>query len=165
MTKVAIYPGSFDPPTLAHQEILRQAREVFDQVVVVIGRNGSKRGAYTSDRRGAMWRLVGVNPQDLIVGDPGECVLDWAHQVGAPFVVRGIRDASDVPSEQAYRKFVRGYSQGHIEVVYFMPPPELQHVSSTAVREILQLRDSNATGGWLDKRIADDMLARGELDR
>ncbi len=151
MSRVAIYPGSFDPPTLAHQEVLRQAQLVFDKVIPVVAANSAKTSMFTRTERVAMWTALGVN--ELWVAEVGECVIDWTKHTGANHVVRGVRDASDVLAEQVYRKFVRGVSLGGLETVYFMPPPELQHISSSAVRQILALRRREAMAGWLDPRV------------
>ncbi len=153
MSRIAIYPGSFDPPTLAHQEIYRQAEDVFDRVFVVIARNSSKANMFGSAERMEMWREVISVPENVWLSDAGECVTDWARAVGANYVVRGVRDASDVLGEQVYRKFVKGVSLGGLECVYFMPPPELQCVSSSAVRQILALKRREACAGWLDPRV------------
>ncbi len=150
--RIAIYPGSFDPPTLAHQEILRQAEDVFDRVHVVIARNDSKKGMFSYGERVDMWNAVS-DPGNVFLAHGGECVTDWARALGAHYVVRGLRDASDVLGEQVYRKFVKGVSLGGLECVYFMTPPEVQHVSSSAVRQILALKRREVLAGWLDPRV------------
>lgn len=159
--KIAIYPGSFDPPTLAHQDILRQAREVFDRVAVVIAPNDSKKPRFSDDTRLEMWAQIDNGPEDIYLASPGTCVTDWA-RIGASHVVRGVRDATDVLGEQVYRKFVRGVSLGGLNTAYFMSPPELQHVSSSAVRQILVLKRREAMAGWLDPRVTALALPKQE---
>lgn len=164
MSRVAIYPGSFDPPTLAHQEILRQAQAVFDRVVVIVAKNGTKEGTFHPTERVMMWQAVGLRSENYRIGNGNECVVDWAQEFGARYVVRGLRDASDVAPEQAYRKFVKTASAGGLEAVYFMSPPDLQHVSSTVARQILALRGrEHLLAGTLDPRVTS--LIRHELAR
>lgn len=155
MSRVAIYPGSFDPITLAHQNILAQAREVFDQVIVVVGHNGAKRSMFTQDERALqVGEVVGDDTGLVYTPPPRECITDTARAVGARFIVRGIRGPADIEAEAAYRAFVTGNAQGSIDVVYFMTPGTLRHVSSTAVREILGLDGPrHRLAGWLDPRV------------
>jgi len=153
-TRVAIYPGSFDPPTLAHQEIRRQALEVFDRVPVIMGKNdGKSKTAFPPANRCRMWMAMGVEPEDYRIGNSGECVVDWAQEFGASHVVRGIRGPEDLPAERAYRRFLMQASHGAVDVVYFMTPPDLADVSSSAVRQIFALRKKAALLGWVDSRI------------
>jgi len=150
--RIAIYPGSFDPITLAHQNIYQQARQVFDEVYLVIAKNGEKSGRFNAKQRLDMARAV-IDEKHVIVVDPPTCVTDWAAMLGAKHVVRGIRDAVDVLPEQTYKRFVDGVSLGTLDVVYFMPPTDLQPVSSSAVRQILALKNEVALYPWLDPRV------------
>lgn len=153
MARVAIYPGSFDPPTLGHQEVLRQALEVFDKVVVVVGANGAKAPFLSRADRQDVWAML--TPRGAVDLPPaGESIVDTAFRLGALHVVRGLRGVSDVTEEQAYRVFVQQASRNKIGLAYFMVPPHLQHVSSTAVRSICQLNTARVDlRDWMDIRV------------
>lgn len=138
----AIYPGSFDPPTIAHRDILLQACPIFDEITVVVANNTTKgRSLLPPELRVEAWRKMCVGV-DVTLADADDPITHTAELLDARFIIRGLRGISDVEPEQAYREFVEHSGRGRIRTLYFMSPPALQHVSSTAVRAIVGLN------GW-----------------
>jgi pantetheine-phosphate adenylyltransferase len=135
--RTAIYPGSFDPPTLAHQNILEQASRLFD-VLVIVANNATKSSSDVSSR--LEWVVDGLGHNEAISTPADESIVETAKNVDAEFIIRGIRGPADFEPEAAFAHFVRTASQDKIQVVYFMTPPALQHVSSTLVRSVLKLK-------------------------
>jgi pantetheine-phosphate adenylyltransferase len=136
----AIYPGTFGPPTLAHQNIWEQAKRAFD-VFVVVGENAVKNGAEPGPRA-ELVRAMGVEKDHVHIPFSGDSVVETARELKARFVIRGIRGPSDFEPEAAYADFIRRATKGSMQVVYFMSPTGYQHISSTLVRSIMALR------GW-----------------
>jgi pantetheine-phosphate adenylyltransferase len=136
MKRISIYPGSFDPPTLAHLSVLEQAEETFDEVIVVVAANGAKdRGLLLPGERVRAWkRTTDVRVE---VADPLDTILDTCRKLRATSIVRGIRGPSDVESEQSFFDFIAGT----VDVVYFTVPARYRTISSTKVRSIVGLRD------------------------
>jgi len=138
--KHAIFAGSFDPPTVAHFEVLQRARQLFEKVTVVVAHNGSKgAGLLTPAERAQAWGFLGA---DVTVADPKSTIVETADRLGASYIVRGIRGASDIEGEQAFQRFVMVASNDRIQVTHVLTPAKMQHISSTAVRAIVGLR------GW-----------------
>lgn len=135
----AIYPGSFDPPTLAHQDILWQAQKVFEHVTVVVAQNDVKGGGLLeTDERVAAWETM--TGADVSIARAGVDITDVAYCLDATHIVRGIRGSSDIEPEQAFRQFVEFASLGVVGVVHFMCRAKHQHISSSKVRSILGLK-------------------------
>lgn len=135
----AVFPGSFDPLTNGHVDIVRRALTFADRVVVGVGVNSAKTPRFTADQRVAFWN-------DVIAADPALAgaevrqmpglLVDFAREVEADVVVKGVRDAVDFASETAQADVNRDI--GGIETVLLTPTPGLGTVSSTMVRELLR---------------------------
>lgn len=140
--KRAIYPGSFDPPTLAHLEILIQAQLIFDEVIVLVAQNGGKeKGLLSPEERVAAWKTMTKSPVGIL--DKDDTILDVLGGYEANWVVRGHRGPSDFEGEMAYADFIRRCGGDESpEMVYFMVPPIMTTISSSAVRAMVGLN------GW-----------------
>ncbi|MCZ7423427.1 MULTISPECIES: pantetheine-phosphate adenylyltransferase [unclassified Micromonospora] len=130
----AVYPGSFDPFTAGHLDVVRRARDLFDDVVVLVAVNGDKQPGADQERRAAAVRAV------LPVGWTSVTVVAWrgltsaychAHEVSV--IVRGVRDTSDLQAE--HRLAAMNRSLG-VPTVFLAARPGLTRLSSTAVRTL-----------------------------
>ena len=125
--------GSFDPITLGHQNIIEKALLAFDEVAVAILINPERVPLFTTDERENMIRAV-FGDRVEVFSFTGFAV-DAAQAIGADFLVRGIRDASDL----AYETEMADYNRAHgVETVFFMADKKLRDVSATKAREALQ---------------------------
>ena len=151
--RTAIYPGSFDPATLGHWDIIQRAEKLVDQLVVAVLQNPSKTSAFTVDERVAMLReLVGDHPRVTITSFHG-LLVDFAKSQGAQFIVRGVRAFSDFEYEFQMALMNRKLAP-ELETVFLMPKEKYSAVSSRLVREI------GAMGGNLSDLVPDILRAR-----
>jgi len=151
--RTAIYPGSFDPVTLGHWDIIQRAEKLVDQLVVAVLHNPSKTSAFTVDERVAMLReLVGEHPGVTITSFHG-LLVDFAKSQGAQFIVRGVRAFSDFEYEFQMALMNRKLAP-ELETVFLMPKEKYSAVSSRLVREI------GSMGGNLSDLVPDALRGR-----
>ena len=132
--RVALFPGSFDPFTRGHESIVRRALPLFDKFVIAIGVNADKRAFMTMEQRQA-WieQVFKDDPRVQVVTYTGMTV-DVAREVGAQFIVRGVRLIQDFENEKHLAEVNRDLTG--IETILLYTPPEDSHISSSIVREL-----------------------------
>ncbi|MDP9832697.1 MULTISPECIES: pantetheine-phosphate adenylyltransferase [Trueperella] len=131
---LAVCPGSFDPLTLGHIDVIKRARGMFDDVVVAVSHNAKKAYLFSLEERVELAReaLAGVDGVRVEVA-PG-LIADFAREAGAAAIVKGLRGAADYDAEQAMALLNRHLSR--IETVFIMGDPALSHIASSFVKEI-----------------------------
>ena len=135
MKKVAIFPGSFDPFTIGHASIVERGLPLFDEIVIGVGLNESKRALYApTERVAAISRLYADEPR-VRVESYDDLTIDFARQVGANLIIRGIRTVKDFEYEETIADINRKLTG--IETILLFTEPELSCVSSTIVRELM----------------------------
>jgi len=134
--RVAIYPGSFDPPTNGHLDIVERSARLFDRVVVGVGRNLAKKTVFTADERIALMREACAKHPNVQVQAFDGLQVDFAKSVGATFIIRGIRALSDFEFEFEMGNMNRRLAPG-IEMVYLMTAPEYLFLSASRVKELV----------------------------
>lgn len=137
----AIYPGSFDPVTLGHVDVIRRAARIFGSVVVAVLKNTAKEPAFPEEERRAMIEesleeLGGVSGCEVVAFDG--LLVDFAREVGTSTVVRGLRAMSDFEYELQMAQMNRRLDKD-LETVFLTPDESLASISSRLVREIAQL--------------------------
>ncbi len=132
---IAIYPGTFDPITNGHIDIMQRATELFDKTILAVADSTSKQTLFSLDERMTLARqsLAGINNIDVVAFDG--LVTDLARQVDAKAIVRGIRAVSDFDYEFQMAGMNRRLLDG-IETVFLTPAEHLTYISSSLVREI-----------------------------
>ncbi|WLT33062.1 pantetheine-phosphate adenylyltransferase [Geothrix sp. PMB-07] len=151
--RTAIYPGSFDPVTLGHWDIIQRAEKLVDKLVVAVLYNPSKSPAFSVEERVAMLReLVGDRPNIVITSFHG-LLVDFAKSQGAQFIVRGVRAFSDFEYEFQMALMNRKLAP-ELETVFLMPKEKYSAVSSRLVREI------GSMGGNLADLVPDTLRER-----
>jgi len=133
--RVAIYPGSFDPPTNGHLDIVERSSRLFDRVVVGVGRNLAKKTVFTADERIQLMREACAKYRNVEVKAFDALQVEFARACAASFVVRGIRALSDFEFEFEMANMNRRLDAG-IEMVYLMTAPEYLFVSASRVKEL-----------------------------
>ena len=135
MERVCIYPGSFDPVTVGHMDIIRRARRLFDRVVVAVLHNPAKTGCFPVAERLDMLQCACRDMDGVSVAAFDGLLVDFAHQEGACAVVRGIRAIGDYEAEKTMAD-INARLMPEMETVFLTTRPELACVSSSAVREL-----------------------------
>ena len=145
--RVAVYPGSFDPITLGHVDILERAAQLFDEVVVAIGRHPTKQGFFDVDTRCQLVEAsIGHIANAQVTSFTG-LVVEFCRSRGARVIVRGLRATGDFEPEFQMGLANRDLAP-EIETVFLIPPSPHIHVSSSLVREIAGL------GGAFDRYVS-----------
>src|ERR1700719_681841 len=136
--RTAVYPGTFDPITNGHQDLVRRAASIFDRLVVAIAANPNKAPMFTLEQRVDMARRVLADvPNVEVMGYVG-LTVDFARQNGLSVIVRGLRAVSDFEFEFQLANMSRHLAR-EIETVFLTPKEQFTFISSTLVREIAVL--------------------------
>ena len=134
MTSFAVYPGSFDPVTRGHEDLIRRARRLADRLVVAVAVNPAKQPLFTLDERVALIRQVVEDPAIEVRAFDG-LLVEFARATGATLIVRGLRAISDFEYEFQMALMNRNLAPG-IETVFLVPAFDLTYLSSSLVREV-----------------------------
>ena len=133
--RVAIFPGSFDPFTRGHESIVRRALPLFDRLVIAIGVNADKRSFMTMEQRQAWIESIFKDDPRVEVVTYSGMTVDVAREVGARFIVRGVRLIQDFENEKHLAEVNRDLTG--IETILLYTLPEYSHISSSIVRELM----------------------------
>lgn len=137
MATIAIYAGSFDPITKGHEDLIHRSCEFVDRLVVAVARNSAKKPLFTADERVDLIRkAAGENPCVEVKQFQG-LLVDFAREVGASLIIRGLRAVSDFEYEFQMALMNRNLSPG-LETVFMVPSVETTYISSSIIREIAQ---------------------------
>jgi pantetheine-phosphate adenylyltransferase len=134
MTRIAVYPGSFDPITKGHEDLIRRSLGFVDQVVVAVAVNVAKQPLFTLEERVALIRKCVDDPRAEVRSFEG-LLVDFARGVGASVIVRGLRAVSDFEYEFQMALMNRNLAPT-IETVFLVPAFDLTYLSSSLVREV-----------------------------
>ena len=135
--KIALFPGSFDPVTKAHVDILRRAIPLFDKVVIGIGLNSTKPAFLDIDRRKAMLQAVFADEKKVEVSTYEGLTVEFCKKIGASYMIRGIRTVSDFEYEKAIAQMNHALVP-EIESIFIVSKPGYSSISSTIVRDIMR---------------------------
>ena len=136
--RVAVYSGTFDPVTLGHEDVIRRAAGLFDELIVAVAVAHHKKTLFTLEQRIAQVTEVFADLPALRVLPFDGLMVDFCRQQGACAVVRGIRNVADFDYE-AQMAAMNQKMAPEVETVFLLPQPQLQCISSTLVREIAKL--------------------------
>ncbi|HSE65885.1 MAG TPA: pantetheine-phosphate adenylyltransferase [Gemmatimonadales bacterium] len=135
MTRIAVYPGSFDPPTRGHTDLISRSLALADQVIVGIATNPNKEPLFTVEERLTMLRAATGNEARIRYESFEGLLADFARKVGAHMIVRGLRAVSDFEYEFQMALMNRQLHPS-LETVFLVPSIETTYVSSSLVREV-----------------------------
>jgi len=134
MSKIALFPGTFDPFTLGHLSLVERGLQVVDEIIVAIGINLDKKTIFTTEQRLEMIsRLFKDNPRVQAAIYTG-LTVDFAKNVGAGFILRGIRSVADFEYEKNIANVNREISG--LETIVLFTDPEYSYISSSIVRDL-----------------------------
>lgn len=137
MKRKALFPGSFDPFTAGHLNILTRALGMFDEVVVAIGINQDKKGFFTSEQKTDIIYQASRNLEKVEVISYDGLTVDICRQLGIRHIVRGVRNMLDFENERAIADANRRLAP-EIETIIIPTAQDYAHISSSAVRDILR---------------------------
>ena len=132
---IAVYPGTFDPLTRGHEDLVRRASKLFDRVVIAIAESQRKNPWFTLDERIEMARQVLAPYPNVEVQGFNSLLIDFVHGIGAHIVLRGLRAVSDFEYEFQMAGMNRKL-HAEIETVFMTPAEQYTFISATMVREI-----------------------------
>jgi pantetheine-phosphate adenylyltransferase len=135
MTRTALYPGSFDPITVGHVDLIRRALRLFDEVVVAVAHNPDKRGLFPVDERLELIRASVGDPPGLRVDAFEGLLVDYATREGIGVVVRGMRGMVDFEYEYQMANMNRSLAP-MLDSVFLLSAPEHLYISSRLVKEV-----------------------------
>ncbi|AEE52475.1 pantetheine-phosphate adenylyltransferase [Haliscomenobacter hydrossis] len=137
MAQIAVFPGSFDPITVGHVDLVRRALPLFDKVIVAVGVNTQKQSLFTLDQRLDWIKSVFADEPRIEVGYFENLTADFCRKIGAKYLLRGLRNASDFDYEKTISQlnFIIG---DELETIFLISQPAFSHISSTIVREIIK---------------------------
>ena len=132
--RIAIFPGSFDPFTIGHHDIVMRALNLFDEIIIGIGHNYTKRETFPLEERLATIQRIYKNEPRVCVKVYEGLTVDFAAQHNAQFILRGVRSTIDFEYERNIAEANKQLSG--IETVLLYTRPEYAHISSTLVRDL-----------------------------
>jgi pantetheine-phosphate adenylyltransferase len=139
MKKIAVYPGSFDPITFGHLDIINRALKLFDEVIIAVANNEQKNPLFTVEERVTIIKSVMKDNSRATVDTFDGLLVDYARSCKAQAIVRGLRAISDFEYELQMAQINRGISR-EVETVFFMTSVFYSFLSSSIVKEVYSLK-------------------------
>jgi pantetheine-phosphate adenylyltransferase len=137
LMKIALFPGSFDPVTKAHVDIVKRSVNLFDKVYIGIGVNSTKQGLLSVEKREQLLRAVFETDQRIHIVAYEGLTVNFCKSIGAAYMIRGIRTVSDFEYEKAIAQMNHSL-EPEIESIFIVSKPGYSSISSTIVREIMR---------------------------
>lgn len=138
MTRIAVYPGSFDPVTRGHEDLIRRTLRFADRVIVAVADNASKAPLFTLEERLQLLRKVLAGDHRIDIQGFSGLLADFAKKTNATLVVRGVRAVSDFEYE-FQMAFMNRQLWADLETAFLVPALHLTYLSSSLVREVARL--------------------------
>jgi pantetheine-phosphate adenylyltransferase len=151
MQRIALFPGTFDPITLGHTDIINRALPLFDKLYIGIGRNANKQPMFSEEQRMNWIKSIYINNDKVEVVVYEGLTVDCCKKIGANFILRGIRYVNDFEYEKAIADMNRSIAD-NIETVFLTCLPQYTSVASTLVRDVLKY------GGDVSKFLPEEVL-------
>lgn len=137
MNKIAVFPGSFDPVTNGHVDIVKRALPLFEKLIIAIGSNSEKKYLFSEEKREAWLKKIFGSEKKISVLSYEGLTVDFCKKKSAQYILRGIRTSADFEFE---RLIAQSNSQiaPEVETIFILSRPEYSHISSTIVRDIIR---------------------------
>jgi pantetheine-phosphate adenylyltransferase len=132
----AVFPGSFDPLTLGHTDIIKRGLPLFDEIILAIGTNSDKKYMFSLEERLHFIEETYKNEEKVKVMTYKGLTVDFCKSEGAQFLLRGLRNAADLEFEKAIGQ--TNFKMSGIETVFFITSSGKSHISSTVVRDVIR---------------------------
>ncbi|MCC5918638.1 MAG: pantetheine-phosphate adenylyltransferase [Cryomorphaceae bacterium] len=135
--RIAVFPGSFDPITLGHFDIVSRALPLFDKIIIAIGQNAAKNYMFTLEERMGFIKTIFANTPKIEVHTYSGLTVNFCKEVGAQFLLRGLRNPADFEFEKAIAQANRQMEKD-IETVFLLTTARYSYISSSIVRDIIR---------------------------
>jgi pantetheine-phosphate adenylyltransferase len=152
--KIAVFPGSFDPITIGHVDIVKRCIPLFDQIIIAVGVNSQKKYLFPLEKRIEWMHKVFENESKIKVASYQGLTINYCKEVSANYILRGIRSAADFEYEKTIAH-LNHTMDIDIETILILSPPEYSSISSTIVREIILGKGD--VSKFVPKEIASEM--------
>jgi pantetheine-phosphate adenylyltransferase len=157
MNRSAVYPGTFDPITNGHRDLVRRAAGMFERVVVAIAANPGKAPMFSLEERVRLARMVVEDLPNVSVMGYSGLTVDFAHEHKLSIIVRGLRAVSDFEFEFQLANMTRHLSR-EVETVFLTPQEQFTFISSTLIREIATYGGN--VSEFVDPRVAAELAKK-----
>lgn len=151
MKKTALFPGSFDPFTKGHEDVILKATSLFDEIIIGIGENSSKSSFFTLDSKVKHIQSLYSSHGNIQIKSYQGLTTEFCEHIGARFIIRGLRDVKDFEYERSIAHMNHTLSPA-IETVFLMTDPAYNHINSSIVREIFK------NGGIIDSFVTNSHI-------
>lgn len=136
--KIAVFPGSFDPITLGHYDIVERAVPLFDKIIIAIGKNSQKKYMFSLEQRKEFIRKSFANFPNVEVDDFEGLTIDYCKSKNVNFILRGLRNPADFEFEKSIAQTNRALTRENtIETIFLLTSSGKSYISSSIVREII----------------------------
>ncbi|MCG2431158.1 pantetheine-phosphate adenylyltransferase [Aequorivita xiaoshiensis] len=132
----AVFPGTFDPITLGHLDIINRALPLFDEIIIAIGVNADKKTMFTLEERLKFIEDIFKDQKKISVESYSGLTAKYCKEKGAQFIVRGLRNTTDLNYEQPIAQ--TNYQMANVETIFLICSPEVSNISSTIVRDVMR---------------------------
>ena len=154
--KVAVFAGTFDPPTNGHLDIIQRSRRLFDKTIIAVGVNPEKQPLFGIEERVDMLRELLGEAEDVEVESYTGLTMDYVQQKGADVIVKGIRDSEDMRNE--LRQANVNMIAGDVETVFLFTTDQTALISGTLIRQIAEM--GGLSGGRIERLIPHKVAER-----
>lgn len=143
MSRICLFPGTFDPITLGHTDVIRRAVNLFDKLVIGIGVNSSKQPMFSLEQRVEWVKEIFKDDSRIEAAGYSGLTIDYCKEIGAQFILRGIRYVSDFEYEKAIADMNRMLAPD-VETIFLTCSPVYSTISSTLVRDVIRNKKEEA---------------------
>jgi len=157
MKKIAVFPGSFDPITNGHIDLVRRFVPLFDKIIVAVGVNSQKKFLFPLEQRMQWLEKEFASDEKVEVGSFEGLTVNYCKEKEAQYLIRGLRNASDFDYEKTISQLNTIIGEG-LETLFFISKPEYSHISSTIVREII--KGGGDISSFVPQHIVDDISSK-----
>lgn len=134
--KKAVFPGSFDPITLGHVDIIKRGLDLFDEIIIAIGVNADKKSMFSLEDRMKHLETAFINESKIKIKSYTGLTVDFCKSENAPYILRGLRNSIDFTYEQSIAQ--ANNTLAEVESVFLICSPEISFISSSIVRDVIR---------------------------
>jgi pantetheine-phosphate adenylyltransferase len=135
-TRIAVFAGTFDPITNGHVDVIKRSLPLFDKIVIAIGENTKKQTLFDTEKRLSWIREIFLSEPRISVASYSGLTVDFCKEVGASYILRGLRNGSDYDYEAHIAQLNKELNP-LIETVFVITSPEVSYISSSLVRDLI----------------------------